>query len=102
MPTESTSDDASRLKFETYQTDATGNSGRKRAEDVDSWTQPLRQPLVATARFVKFSNLILKNDEDSGGRVANVQLGGKWMRKKVRLGLFLVGFQGGLEDSLEA
>ena len=50
----------------TYQTNAPRDGGRKRGEDVHSWGQPLRQSLIATARFVKFLNSILKDGDDSG------------------------------------
>ena len=53
-------------------------------------------------RFVKLSNLILKDGDDSVGRVASLQLGGKRMGEKVLLGLLLVGLDRSLKDSLEA
>ena len=87
---------------ETYQTDAPGNSGRKRVEDVHGWAQPLGQSLISAMRFVEFSNLILKDGDDGGSGVAVLQLGGKRMCEKVLLGLLLVGLQGCLEDGLEA
>ena len=62
----------------------------------------LGQSLIATVRFVKFSNLILKDGDDGGSGVAILQLGGKWMSEKVVLGLLLVGLYGCLEDRLEA
>ena len=74
-----------------YQTDATRNSGRKRAEDVHGWAQPLGQPLVATVSFVEFSNSILKDSEYGGSRVAVLQLGAKRMGEEVLLCLLLVG-----------
>ena len=77
--------------METHQTDATRNSGRKRVEDVHGWAQPLGQPLVPTGRFVEFSNLILKDGEDVGNRVAVLQLRGKRMGEEVLLCLLLVG-----------
>ena len=77
--------------METYKTGATGNSGRKRAEDVHGWAQPLGQPLIATVSFVEFSNSILKDSEYGGSRVAVLQLGGKRMGEKVLLCLLLVG-----------
>ena len=89
-------------RVKTYQTDATGNSGRKRVEDVNGWAQPLRQSLIATARFVKFSNLILKHGDDGAGGVTALQLRAKRMGEEVLLGLLLVGFQRSLEDSWEA
>ena len=85
----------------TYETDAPRDSGRKRGEDVHSWGQPLRQSLIATTRFVKFLNSILKDGEYCGNRVAVPQLGGKRMGEKILLGLLLVGLQRSLEDCLE-
>ena len=78
-------------RVETYQTDSTGNGGRKRAEDVHSWAQPLGKSLIATVRFVEFSNLILKDGDYGGIRVAGLQLGGKRMGEEVLLCLLLVG-----------
>jgi len=66
-----------------------------------SWVQPFGQSLVATARFVKFSNLILKDGKDIGNIVAGLQLGGKRMYEKVFLSLLFVGPQGTVENSLE-
>ena len=65
-----------RPRVETYQTDATGDSGRKCVEDVHGWAQPLGQPLVAAVRVVKLLNLIVKYGEDGVNRVAILQLGG--------------------------
>ena len=84
--------------METYQTDATGNSGRKCVEDVDGWAQPLGQSLVAAARFVKFSHLVLEDGEYGVSRVALLQLRGEGMGEKVLLGLFLVGLERSLKD----
>ena len=89
-------------RVETYQTDAPGNSGRKRGEDVDGWGQPLGQSGVATARFVKFLNLILKDGYDGVCRTAGLKLGCKRMREKVLLGLPLVGLERCFEDRLES
>ena len=89
-------------RVETYQTDAPGNSGRKRAEDIHGGAQPLRQPVITTVRFDKFLNLNVKNGKDCGSRLAILQLRGKRMSEKVFLRLLLVGLQRGLEDCLEA
>ena len=101
MPAKYVSETYIRSRVETYQTNATGNSGRKCVEDVHGWAQPLGQSLIATVRFVKFSNLILKDGEYGFGRVAIMQLGGKWMGEKVLLRLLLVGLECSLEYSLE-
>ena len=90
-----------RSRVETYQTDATGNSGRKCVKDVHGWAQPLGQSLIATVRFVKFSNLILKDGEDGVSRVAILQLGGEGMFDKVFLRLLLVGLDRSFKNSLE-
>jgi hypothetical protein len=89
-------------KVETYQADAPGNSGRKRTEYIDSWAQPLCQSLVATVRFVKILDLILKDGKDCGSSVAGLQLRGKRMFEKVVLCLLSVGLQRSSEDGLEA
>jgi hypothetical protein len=89
-------------RVETYQTDAPRDSGRKCAQDIHSGAQPLRQPLVATVGFVKFSDLVLEESNDGGSRVAGFQLGGKRMGEKVILGLLSVEFQGSLKNGLEA
>ena len=52
-------------------------------------------------KFVKFSDLVLKESKDGGIRVTGLQLGGKGMCEKVGLCLLLVGLQGGLENRLE-
>jgi hypothetical protein len=90
-----------RSRVKTYETNAPRDGGRKRDKDINSWAQPLCQSLVATARFVKFSNLILNDSKDGGSRAAGLQLGGKRMFEKVFLGLLSVGLQCRLEDSLE-
>ena len=90
------------LWVETHQADSTGNSGRKRVEDVHGWAQPLGQPLVANVSFVEFTNLILEDGDYGVSRVAVLQLEGKRMGEEVILGLLLVGLQGSLEDILEA
>ena len=102
MPVKYISEAHIKSTVETNQTNATGNSGRKRVEDVHGWAQPLGQSLIATVRFVEFSNSILKDGEDGGNGVAVLQLLGKRMCEKVVLGLLLVGLYGSLEDCLEA
>ena len=102
MPVKYISEADIKSTVETNQTNATGNSGRKRVEDVHGWAQPLGQSLIGTVRFVEFSNLILKDGEDGNSRVAVVQPGGKRMSEKVFLGLLLVGLQSSLEYCLEA
>ena len=91
-----------RSRVETYQTDASGNSGRKCVKDVHGWAQRLGQSLIATERFVEFSNLILKDGEDGASRVAILQPGGERMCDKVFLCLLLVGLDRGFKNSLEA
>ena len=92
-----TSEDARSLtlapQVETYQTDAPRDGGRKRGEDIDSWAQPLCQSLIATMRFVKFSNLIFKDSNDSSSGVARLQLRDKRMCDEVFLRLLSVGLQ---------
>ena len=102
MPAKYISEAHIKSRVETYQTDSTGNGGRKRAEDIHGWAQPLGQSFITTVRFVEFSNLILKDGEDGGSGIAVLQLGGKRMGEKVLLGLLLIGLERSLKDSLEA
>ena len=88
-------------RVETYQTDTPRDGSRKCGEDVHSWVQPLGQSLIAAARIVKFSHLILKDCNDRGGRDARLQLGGKRMCEKVFLCLLLIQFQSRSENGLE-
>ena len=101
IPTKDMSEAYISSRFNTYQTDSPRDGGRKSVEDVDSWPQPLCQSLIATMRFVEFSNLLLKDSNDSSGGVARLQLGDKRMREKVFLRLLSVGLQRSLEDSSE-
>ena len=85
----------------TYETDAVGDDGRKRAQDTHRWGQPLCHSLIATMRVVKLLNLVLKHGNNGTSSVARLQLGGKRVSEKVFLGLLLVGFQGSIENGLE-
>jgi hypothetical protein len=90
------------LCVETHQADAAGDGSRKRVQDVHSRAQPLRQSVIAAARYVKFSNLVLKQRNDGASRVACLQLRGKRMCDKVFLSLILVRFQSSIENRLKA
>ena len=50
-------------QINTHQTDAPGDGGRKRIEDIDSWAQPLCQSLIAGTVFLELSNLIVKDSK---------------------------------------
>ena len=50
-------------QIKTHQTDASGDGGRKRVEDIDSWAQPLCQSLIAGTVFLELSNLIVKDSK---------------------------------------
>ena len=54
------------LRFATYQADAPRDGGKKRVETVHSRAPSCGQSLIATARLVELSNLILKNNKDGG------------------------------------
>ena len=76
--------------MEIYQADTLPKRCRKGVEDVDGRIQPLGQPLIETPRLFKLLDLVLKDGQDCGRRVAAVQLGDKWMGEKVLFRLFLV------------
>ena len=84
-----------------YQADALPQRCRKGEEDVDGGIQPLGQPLINTPRLFKLLDLVLKDSQNGGRRVAGVQLDGKWMREKVVFRIFLVRLQGSVEDGLK-
>ena len=90
------------LRVKTYQADAPRDGSRKCAQDVHSRAQPLRQPFIATVKFVKLSDLVFEENNDGGSRVAGLQLGGKRMCEKVGLGLLLIGLQCSVKNGLEA
>ena len=50
-------------QIKTHQTDAPGDGGRKRVEDIDSWAQPLCQSLITSTVFLELSNLIVKDSK---------------------------------------
>ena len=73
-----------------YQADSLPKRVRKGEKDVDRRIQPLGQPLIETPSLIELLHLILKDGQNGSGRVAAVQLGGKWMCEEVLFSLFLV------------
>ena len=51
-------------QIKTHQTDAPGDGGRKRIENIDSWAQPLCQSLITGTVLLELSNLIVKDCKD--------------------------------------
>jgi hypothetical protein len=50
---------------------------------------------------VKFLDLLMNENKNGVGRVAVLELGDKWMRKKIALCVSFVGIQGVIENELE-
>jgi hypothetical protein len=74
----------------TYQANTFSEGFRKRIEDVNGRVQPFGQPIIATLRSIKLLYLLLKHSENATRRVAGLELGGKWVGKKVLLGASLI------------
>jgi hypothetical protein len=52
-------------------------------------------------RSIELLDLLLKYNENAAWRVAGLELGGKWVGKKVLLGAPFICFQGIIEDWME-
>jgi hypothetical protein len=50
---------------------------------------------------MKFLDLLMNENENGAERVAVLELGDKWMRKKIALCVSFVGIQGIIENELE-
>jgi len=83
---------------EAYQASALSKSGRERKEDVDSWVQPFCQPFIGSLGLMESLDLLVDDGENGAGRVASLELGGKWMCEKITLCSFFVGLQGIIEN----
>lgn len=57
--------------------------------------------VIASLRSIELFGLLLKHKEDAVGRVAGLELGGEWVRKKVLLCATFICFQGLVENLLE-
>jgi len=68
---------------------------------MHGWIKELCQPLIAALRSIEILDLLVKHGENGSGRTAGLELGGEWMGKKIILCVFLVRFQGTIEDQLE-
>jgi hypothetical protein len=86
---------------ETYQTNALAKCLSERIQDIDGWVKPFRQLLIAASRSIEVLDLLLKDGENGGWRVAGLKLGGEWMGEEISLCLFFVRFQCIIEYELE-
>ena len=77
---------------EAHQTNTLSESRRERIENIDCWVEPFRQLVIAAPGLIQLMDLLLKDGENSGRRVACLKLGGEWMSKEVFLCLFFVCF----------
>jgi hypothetical protein len=85
----------------TYQTNTFSEGFREHIEHINGRVQPFGQPFIATLRSIELLDLLLKNSKNAAGRVAGLELGGKWVGDKVLLGASLICFQGVIENQLE-
>ena len=86
--------------FGTCQANTASNDPRKRAKDIDSGIQPLRQFVVRTTRSVEPRNLFIKYTEDGIWRITILEFVEQWMGAEILLGLLLVSLDGIVEDGL--
>jgi hypothetical protein len=70
-------------------------------KDCHCWVKPPCRPLVGGSRLSEVLRLLLEYGKNCTGRVACLELGGKWVCNKITLGAFLVFFEGIIEDQLE-
>lgn len=77
---------------EEHQANSLSESRRKGIEDIDSWVAPFGQLVIGALGLIELMDLLLKDSENCGGRVASLKLGGEWMSKEVLLCVFFVCF----------
>ena len=59
-----------------YQRNGVANGIRERAQDVDSWIQPLCQLFIYALRFIEKLDLTAEHGDNGIWIVAKIQLGG--------------------------
>ena len=87
--------------LKTYQTNTLAKCLRECIQDIHGWIEPFCQPFIAASRPVEVLDLLLKDGENGGWRVAGLKLSGEWMGEEISLCLFFVHFQGIIEYELE-
>ena len=70
-------------------------------EDIDSWIEPLCPSIFGTSGLIYPLDLLVKNGENIGWRVAVLELGGERMGKQIPLRPFFVRFQRIIDDKLK-
>ena len=74
---------------------------REGRNDIDNWSEPLGPSIIEILGRIWHLDLLVKDGENVGGRVAGLKLGGEGMDKKIFLGACFVGFQRIVDDYLE-
>lgn len=83
---------------EAYQANALSKNYRKGIDGIHGWVEPICQPFVGPLeRFLEWMN----DGEYGAGRVASLELGGKWMNKEIESGAFFINVQGIINYQLE-
>jgi hypothetical protein len=83
---------------EAYQADTLSKSFGKGVQDSDGWVKPFCESIVVSLESL---DLLINEGENGVGRVAVLELDGKWMLKEIVLGTFFVCLQGSVENWLE-
>jgi hypothetical protein len=81
-----------------YQVKTQSNCFRKSIDDIHSWVEPFCQPFVGSLGQVESMDLLMKDGENGAGRVASLQLGGKWVREEIVFCYVSVCLQGIIKD----
>ena len=84
-----------------HQTDTFAEDIRKCKQNVDRWTKPSPQSLVAAPKLVELVDLVLDYGKNPCGGVAFIELGSERMRGKTLSSLFSVCLEGFFEDDIE-
>lgn len=63
----------------TYQTNSLSEYCSKGIKDIHHWIEPLGPSIFITLGLIQPLELLLKDGENIVGRVAGLELGGKWM-----------------------
>jgi len=66
-------------------------------QDMHGRIKEICQPFISVLRSIEILGLLVKHGENGSGRTAGLELGGKWMGKKIFLCVFLVRLQSIIE-----
>ena len=83
---------------EAYQANTLPEGPRERKEDIHGRVEPFCQVFLAGSGLIELLDLLLKQGENGGGRVAGLKLGCERMCKEVLFRMIFVHFEGIIEE----